>query len=583
MGPGEASAGLAFVDSVAGVLGAPYVVNMSFGTHISAHDGTSLEERFIDKTIGGGISGKAVVVSAGNEGANYGAEPFIHCAETLAVGERAFCEVLIPHYTPAPGHLNDGMILDMWYGGEDAMTVIVRSPSGETLEARKGEIRSESGADGSVFIDNAYFTDPLNSDNECFIQIDDGAGFAPGPGTWTIEVPADEAAGDGRFDIWLAYSSGLGSGPAFTGDSPIANERLVASPGNAIEAITVGSYVNRESWLDIDNNTIFFDTLGHPSAGGIAPGSSPGPSRDGRLKPELAAPGRAVISTLSRDAYPGTNSISIFDGCPPNAPRCLVAGDGRHSVARGTSFAAAQVAGAAALLLEMRPDLDAEMLKAALALTARPQGELGGPWGYGKMDALAAAEAVSASNLFDAFEAAYTADNVLVSWSISEGEPIEELLVQRAGSVQGPYAILHSSSDANGSFLDTGVGPDDSVFYRMVVVLPGGAQIGSIPISPVGVSGPISLELLPPFPNPSGATTNVRFISSAAGIAILRAFNSAGRLVAERRTSVPRAGATVHVSWPWIGKDGGDLPSGVYSIVVEVSSARKAAKTVVLR
>ena len=582
VGPGEASAGLAFVDSIAAHLGLPFVVNMSFGTHLSAHDGTSLEERFIDNTIGHGVPGKAVVVSAGNEGANDGAGPFLHCSEALEVGGKASCRVLVADYSPSPGEMNDGMILDVWYQGADAMTITVLSPDGETLTARGGESRTRIGSDGSIYIENALFADPRNLDNECFIQIYDGHGTAPAAGAWTIEVTADRVTGDGRFDVWLAFSSGLGGTLGFTADSPVTNERLVATPGNSFDAITVGSYVNKESWLDVDNNLVFFGSLGRPPAGAIEPGSSPGPTRDGRLKPELTAPGRAVASTLSRDAYPGANDISIFDGCGPNAPRCLVAGDGRHALARGTSFAAPHVAGAIALLLELRPDLDAEELRNTLAFAARPQAQTGGPWGYGKLDVLAAARSASASGLLDFFTAVAGDHGVLVSWRGAQGQALEGFVLYRAETVQGPYEIIYTSAGIEGSFLDTTVEIGAALFYRLGVLLPGGAEVATAPISPQWPSGGPLLRLLPPSPNPSRKTTTLRFSSTVAGTALVRAFDAAGRLIGERAVQVKEAGALVECAWRWDEADRGPVPSGVYYLTVEIGGAGAAVKAVVL-
>jgi hypothetical protein len=582
VGPGEATAGLAFVDSVAGEMGLPYVVNMSFGTQLSAHDGTDMVERFIDNTVGRGIPGAAVVVAAGNEGSNEGDEPFLHCSGELAAGEEAACEVRLPPYAPSAGAFNDGMILDLWYSAGDQMTVKVESPGGEIVTAARGETRRAGGSDGAVYIENAPAPAPYNNDNECFIQVDDGEGIAPAPGAWTVTVRAEEDASGGRFDIWLAYTVGLGEEVGFTEGSPVANERLVATPGNSREAITVGSYTNRESWLDLEDNLIYFGELGVPPVGRLAPGSSPGPTRDGREKPELVAPGRAVISALSRDAYPGTSEASIFAGCGPNAPRCLVAGDGRHAVARGTSFAAPHVAGAIALLLEMRPSLDAEELKDVLSFTARSDAGTGGAWGYGKVDVEAASEAVSAAGLVISFSATGVPDGVLVAWSGAEGNMIEGFRLYRSAAIQGPYEIVYESTGIEGSYLDTSVARNSTVFYRLGVLLPAGVESAIAPIrADWRVRGPV-LSLLQPWPNPSRHLTTLRFSSSVPGTAVVTAFDAAGRLVRRGTVRVPEADSIVEHLWLWTDSAGDRVAAGVYYITVEMGGARAAAKTVVL-
>ncbi|MBA3989182.1 MAG: peptidase S8 [Idiomarina sp.] len=77
--------------------------------------------------------------------------------------------------------------------------------------------------------------------------------------------------------------------------------------------------------------------------------SSRGPNGDSSfLKPDLAAPGSDILSAHSPDAVADFNSIS------------------------GTSMASPHVAGAAALLLQQNPDLDARQLKSMLMTSTSP-------------------------------------------------------------------------------------------------------------------------------------------------------------------------------------------------------------------
>jgi hypothetical protein len=83
----------------------------------------------------------------------------------------------------------------------------------------------------------------------------------------------------------------------------------------------------------------------------VARFSSTGLAFDGRVKPELVAPGVALET-----AEAGTNAD----------------GSARYGTVNGTSGAAALVAGAAALLTQARPDLDAAALKSLLVGSATP-------------------------------------------------------------------------------------------------------------------------------------------------------------------------------------------------------------------
>jgi serine protease AprX len=104
--------------------------------------------------------------------------------------------------------------------------------------------------------------------------------------------------------------------------------------------------------------------------------SSAGRTQDGFAKPELMAPGAHIVSTLAPS--------SAFQFL---CPTCIVAG--AYFKAGGTSMAAPVVAGAAALLLQARPSLTPDQVKAILTATDRP---VRGSFGAGNIDVEAAAD-----------------------------------------------------------------------------------------------------------------------------------------------------------------------------------------------
>jgi subtilisin family serine protease len=85
--------------------------------------------------------------------------------------------------------------------------------------------------------------------------------------------------------------------------------------------------------------------------GHVAQFSSSGLAFDGRVKPDVVAPGVALETS-----EPGSNAD----------------GSARYGTVNGTSVAAALVAGGAALLAQARPYLDADALKGLLVGSARP-------------------------------------------------------------------------------------------------------------------------------------------------------------------------------------------------------------------
>jgi subtilisin family serine protease len=92
-------------------------------------------------------------------------------------------------------------------------------------------------------------------------------------------------------------------------------------------------------------------TATNSGEGRVAQFSSSGLAYDGRVKPDLVAPGVALETS-----EPGANSD----------------GSARYGTVNGTSVAAALVAGGAALLAQARPYLDADALKGLLVGSAQP-------------------------------------------------------------------------------------------------------------------------------------------------------------------------------------------------------------------
>ena len=119
-------------------------------------------------------------------------------------------------------------------------------------------------------------------------------------------------------------------------------------------------------------------TMANAGTQHVAPFSSTGLTFDGTVKPDLVGPGVGVPT-----ASPGANP----DGSP------------RFATVNGSSAAAATVAGAAALLAEARPSLDASALKSVLVGAARPlAGDPVAAQGAGLVDVGAAAVAEVAAS-----------------------------------------------------------------------------------------------------------------------------------------------------------------------------------------
>lgn len=138
------------------------------------------------------------------------------------------------------------------------------------------------------------------------------------------------------------------------GNDGEVGERTLGSPGTAPAALTVGA-VDR---ADVP-----------------ARFSSQGPTADGALKPDVTAPGTAIVAARAAEGRQGDP-----------------AGEGYVSMS-GTSMATPHVAGAAAVLAQRHPNWSGRELKAALTASARPASAVSAyVQGGGRIDVAAALE-----------------------------------------------------------------------------------------------------------------------------------------------------------------------------------------------
>ncbi|MBS3812277.1 S8 family serine peptidase [Candidatus Bipolaricaulota bacterium] len=486
--------GVNYIFRKADRLAKPVVVNLSLGMHNGPHDGTSLFSRALEQLDG---PGRLIVVSAGNEGADT-----IHAGTSLLPGDNAQVIFQVGHDGES-GTSRGIAAINTWYSSDSQFSVKVASPGGDVLlTAPHGAQTSSATDDGCIFVDNASAgQNPLNGDNELEIQVF-GTGFQGCPvdmkkGLWGFQITAPEGTSGGRFDSWYYWNS---DGGKFEG--PDSDSRMtIGIPGVAEDLITVGAEMTRTSWVNVNGvkksyGDLYASFFSPSNKGNIAYFSSRGPTRDGRTKPELTAPGMAVVSALAGAHVPVLKSEGDY--------KDWVVEDGLHLAMQGTSMSAPIVSGQVALMLQEDPNLTPAQAKQKLLGTVKvdqytsvgfdpavlhnggnpsnPFSRNVGPvsnntWGHGKMDSARAARTLGlvlsdATKIEAKFgpNPAAAAEEVYLYYDLPDGSSDAKLKVYSAAGKEVYSASLSPAGDVYSWSLENSEGtPLANGIYLYVV------------------------------------------------------------------------------------------------------------------
>ncbi|MBH5385895.1 S8 family serine peptidase [Bradyrhizobium diversitatis] len=335
--------------------GRPAVVNMSLGGHHGAHDGASAEERALDRLSG---PGRIVVLAAGNERIDN-----IHVGARLAEGQT---ETATLDMSTEEG----GITIVCWYGNKDRFDVSLVSPSGTVMAAPGMNREAKFNANGArVTIGRTAQTRHKSVEVLIDARIKSSTDLSDFKG-WKLRVTCTKAE-PGRFDAWITGNGRFRDG-AF-----VESARTIGLPATATRVIAVASHVTKNAWRSDDGP----QTAPAAVVGRSSRFSSRGPTRDGREKPEISAPGEMITAALAAGSEEAENSERA--GTPT-----------RTLTIEGTSMATPFVSGVIALMLERRHQLDPEGVVAALQATAVKDAHTGPTnwtpeYGHGKISAQA--------------------------------------------------------------------------------------------------------------------------------------------------------------------------------------------------
>lgn len=352
-------------------------INISLGTNGHAHDASSALSRWIDHALA--TPGRCVTVAAGNAGqeaARYegdtgyvmgrihtkgivAAKGLYQDIEWVVVGDR-LCDV----------SENE---LQIWYSPQDQFAVELRAPDGQhvgPVEPRQfiENKRLESGCMISIYNELYH---PANGSNCISIYMTpfltrNGLVGIPS-GTWTVRLIGRDVR-DGRYHGWIERDDPRPKGRAGNRDA-WAYPSFFSTRSNVDES-SVSSLACGRFLISVANLDEVADAV-HVT-------SSQGPTRDGRFKPDIAAPGTNIIA--ANGFSPGNDWIQMT----------------------GTSMAAPYVCGVAGLMLAVAPALTSAQIEGIMQRTAQPLPGATFAWkndsGFGRINANHCIEEAAAVN-----------------------------------------------------------------------------------------------------------------------------------------------------------------------------------------
>lgn len=325
--------GIQFVFDVA--KSTPCAVSVSLGTNAGSHDGNTLVEQALD-VLATAAPHRAIVVAAGN---GYAAEQ--HASGSLQAGE----ERELTWHVPASGKKRHSV--EIWYSAGDELEIELVAPRGlgGCRAAVDTNCRLVDEHSGKTFALVAHEASRDGGDRVATVFLERAAPA----GTWMGRLRARRVA-DGRFHAWIVPEDPIR--PVFLSHVDVACTLSALACGR--HTIAVGAYDAARPQLP------------------MAWYSSAGPTRDGRHKPDVSAPGHRVWVARADRADSAVESS-------------------------GTSLAAAAGAGVAALVLARAASrgllLSPDELQRILTETARlhpPAGIWDDRYGYGRLDAATA-------------------------------------------------------------------------------------------------------------------------------------------------------------------------------------------------
>jgi len=378
--------GMNYIYTYAASVGKPAVINLSWGSTLGPHDGSSLFSQACDALTG---AGKIFVCAAGNNGVDT-----VHLQHSFTSADTQVSTFVT--FSPYLDSNNQSTYIDAWGDTGSTFCLNVRLFNGLSAIDSTGFICLAS--------DSTYNFNLIGSNSDtCFVTIttvplefnDKAHAFIFLHSKVHDNICLTTQATNGTVHEWegyvlppegyYGYFKQLGYPWAVSGDT----KYTVSDMGSTRSALTVGAYTSKVNFRNINNTSLSYSgsTYGH-----IAFFSSIGPTEDSRIKPDITAPGFALASSVNSydTSYlpSGTNYLGVISAD-------TIAGRAyRYAMLAGTSMASPCAAGIVAMMLQLAPTLTPDSVKTIINATAIQDAYTGTlpasgttTWGHGKINA----------------------------------------------------------------------------------------------------------------------------------------------------------------------------------------------------